>query len=81
MSDNNNTFGFDDELLSNLEKLKKKYSALDEYEVNLQNSTDQEEKPADFKFNAKRKAKKDKPVKADYKFDSENPAETPAELN
>ena len=43
MSDNKNTYDFDDELLTNLDKLKKKYSAFDDPDMTEQNPSNDDE--------------------------------------
>ena len=67
MSDNKNSYSFDKELLSSLDKLKKKYASFDDLEVDVQDVSDEPEQ-VDYEIKTQSASNDDGTAAAEYKI-------------
>lgn len=68
MSEKNKGFEFDDELLSNLEKLKQKYSAYGDLDMDIQTNPKEEPESVEYKVQPSKNERPDEPVSTGYKI-------------
>lgn len=68
MSEKNKGFEFDDELLSNLEKLKQKYSAYEDLDMDIQTNPKEEPESVEYKVQPSENERADEMANAEYKI-------------
>ena len=66
MSEKNKGFEFDDELLSNLKKLKQKYSAYEDLDMDIQTNPKEEPESVEYKVQPSENERPDEMANAEY---------------